>query len=378
MSSNITIGLVGDVYLGEGTPLRLDASVSRLLATFDLVIANQEGPICAGGKPVSGKCVLRSAPKAAQVLRDWGVDVVTLANNHMFDMGLSGFDETRRRLDAVGIHHLGAGGNVQEASAPLTLDVKGLSIGLLAYSWERIETTCATRAQFGCAPLNHDMMLEATRRLAREVDFVIVLPHWGYCDYEYPPPEHLILGRQLLGAGETAVVGHHSHVVQGVVADQRGVLACSLGNFAMAHFTSLGRGIDFSAENFRGMVAVLQLARGHPAACDTAFTRQQDDRITVDNSPRRRQILRKRSRLLKASNYESHWRRYVHARLLRRLVYWSNILNWRKLRRQTLMGGRVMFRSMLGKAGATDRRQKPDSTGPKGTGGHGGHTDHAS
>lgn len=107
MADGVRLALVGDVFLGREARWDLAPDVAEILAGADLVVANQEGPISVCATPV-----------AASVLRGWGVDVATLANNHMFDFGLEGFEQTCRTLDDVGIQYLGAGHDLAEAMTP--------------------------------------------------------------------------------------------------------------------------------------------------------------------------------------------------------------------------------------------------------------------
>lgn len=115
-------------------------------------------------------------------MRKWGIDVLSLANNHICDHGWKGLEQTRRVLDEIGVSYLGANENLGAATQPLVLNIRHMKVGVLAYSWEAVETTCATEDSFGCAPLHGELMQNGRRALADRVNAVIVLPHWGCCD----------------------------------------------------------------------------------------------------------------------------------------------------------------------------------------------------
>jgi len=339
MTDSLSIALVGDVYMGPDLPENIVPSLRETFARADLVVANQEGPICddAGGGRAD-KCCLRSAPGAADALAEWGVDVVSLANNHMFDFGWEGFEQTCRELDRVGIRYLRAGKDVTQARRPLLIERKGVKIGLLAYSWSEVQTTCATEDTFGCAPLDPTQMLTDVTRLRRDVDVVVVLPHWGYCDYRCPTPEHHALGRKLIDAGAMAVVGSHSHVLQGLLRHGDGVVMFGLGDFAFAPFVYKGRASEFSREKREAGILTLEVKGNRIVSDELHFTTRRNGVIMLDPSPSRAKSFACRSQPLAEPDYPRHWRRVVRRRLLRRALYWANVMNWRNLQKESLIG----------------------------------------
>lgn len=138
----ITIAAVGDLQLSraiaprvlqEGTDAPL-ADVRDLLREADLTIANLESPLAEGGTPETRKAWAFVAPPSfVDVLTDGGVDVVSLANNHILDYGVSAMESTQEILDEAGIVHVGVGQNIDEARAPRTVEVEGLRLGFLSY-----------------------------------------------------------------------------------------------------------------------------------------------------------------------------------------------------------------------------------------------------
>lgn len=327
--------------------MTLSAEAKAVLDRADMRVANQESPITATDQPVDGKCCLRSGVATARVLKDWGIDAVSLANNHVFDHGPRGYADTCVALDQAGIGRFGAGENLATASHPYILDIRGVRIALLAFSWEFVQTTCATSDSAGCAPLDEQLMTEAIRAVAGQADAVVVIPHWGYCDYRFPLPEQRDLGVRLLGAGATAVVGHHSHVVQGVRREQDKLIAYSLGNFAFATFLDRGVPSKFTRDNCEGAILTLGLERGKVVSDDWTFTRMRGGAIAVDDSPKRARTFARRSAPLASSNYAGVWRRHVRRRMLRRLLYWANVLNWRKIRKGTFVGGWLLLKGIF-------------------------------
>jgi len=299
--------------------------------------------------PVTDKIALRSAPQAGKVLRDWGIDAVTLANNHMFDQGRKGFEDTREALLAEGIAFFGAGENLAEAGRGHVVAIHGLRVGLLACSWASAQTTCATNSSFGCAPLDESWLLPATTDLAKKVDALVVVPHWGYCDCAYPLPEHVDLAGRLLDAGATAVVGHHSHVIQGMVRSGNSLVAYSLGNFIWENIAHRGRMLRQTRDNREGLVITVRLGERRVVDYQAVPVLIDDDGVDMDPRPRRLRRLERRSRPLARASYPRYWRRVMCRRFARRLLYWINPFQWRHINRNTLDGAWLMLKSFFRK-----------------------------
>ena len=308
----IEIIFLGDVYLGDAPSIELDAPVLEILGKADLVVANQEGPITRATAFNPNKCCLRSGVESAERLRRWGIDVVSLANNHMFDYGWEGFEETRRRLAEVGIRWFGAGADLGEAMHPRVIELGGVRIGLLGYSWALVQTTCATEKTFGCAPLDEELMVRQIHELKGQVDAVIVQPHWGYCEYRFLPPVQVSLADRLIEAGATAVIGHHSHVVQGSLSRGSRLIAYSLGNFAFAEFQDRGKPVKMSQDDREGVILRLRIgSEGFTTHEFIPTVLGHGDVVRLDCTPRRKTELIRLSAPLGASDYSRHWRRYV-------------------------------------------------------------------
>jgi poly-gamma-glutamate synthesis protein (capsule biosynthesis protein) len=148
--------------------------------------------------------------------------VLSLANNHVLDQGVAGFDETVARLAERGIRAIGtvADGLLRRA------DVGPLTIGLLAFTqWRNAnaqEFTGRVRMADGIA---------GWREQAGGVDLVCAVPHWDLEFRHFPGQETRALARSLAGDGAGLVVGGHAHVVQPVERIGDALVAYGLGDF---------------------------------------------------------------------------------------------------------------------------------------------------
>jgi poly-gamma-glutamate synthesis protein (capsule biosynthesis protein) len=230
---------------GAGTPHRgyawLFAPVADLLAAPDLTFANLETPVAPVASGGTREYVFNAPPEVVAALRDAGVDAVAVANNHAFDQGRAGFEETLRRLDQAGVKAVGAG--PAEGPAALRLEANGLRIAFLGYAqFFNADGNDCPPPRPGALPcvqarrLERARVLEDVRAAAAEADAVVVSLHWGV-EYEpQPRADDVQLAHDIAEAGALVVLGHHPHVLQPVELHRRpdgrtAVIAYSLGNF---------------------------------------------------------------------------------------------------------------------------------------------------
>jgi poly-gamma-glutamate synthesis protein (capsule biosynthesis protein) len=252
-----TLAAVGDVLMheavkrsaeshGKGTPDGgygwLFAPVADLLAAADVTFANLETPIAPDASAGTREYVFNAPPEVVAALRNAGVDAVAVANNHAFDQGRAGFEETLRRLEEAGLAPVGAGPQGR-AAGPLRLEAGGLTLAFLGYAhFFNADGNACPPAGAGARPclqagqLERARVLDEVRAAAAGADAVVVSLHWGV-EYEpQPRAADVELARAIVDAGALVVLGHHPHVLQPIELHRRadgrvGVIAYSLGNF---------------------------------------------------------------------------------------------------------------------------------------------------
>jgi poly-gamma-glutamate synthesis protein (capsule biosynthesis protein) len=201
------------------------------LQAADLRLVNCECALTKAQKPVwKSGAVFKGLPAHVAGLTAVPFEVVCLANNHVFDYGLGGFRETLNVLHRQGIRTVGAGMTFQEATAPLTLTVKGARITVVNFS--EGEDLTASRGGPGVCGWDIDRLAGFIRKAKKRGDFVIAVGHAGLEYIPFPPPYVVEAFRTLSDAGADCVVGHHPHVPQGLEVRDGRLIAYSLGNFA--------------------------------------------------------------------------------------------------------------------------------------------------
>lgn len=247
-----TVALVagGDVMLGSwAQQVVLDSGFAypfvRLLPQLsqaDIVFANLEAPFGDSGEALVEKSyTFQVMPALAAALVAGKINLVSLANNHIMDFGISHLKKTVQLLDSLGIQHAGAGVNRIEACREAALEVKGIRLALVAYSLTFPQEFWATDTSAGtCFPWAPEVF-EQVRSLRRRYDVVMVSCHWGQELMELPKKYQIELAHRLIDAGADIILGHHPHVVQGIEVYQGRLIAYSLGNFVFGSYSEKAR-----------------------------------------------------------------------------------------------------------------------------------------
>lgn len=201
----------------------------------DVMCLNNEFTYSTGGAPLEGKMyTFRAKPERVQVLQEMGVDIVKLANNHVYDYGKQALLDTFDTLDNAGISYMGAGRNLAEAMEPVYMELDGKTVAFVAAS--RAEknkmTPQATEDKPGILRCYDTTLFLETIVEAREhADFVIAYVHWG-TEYSYKLEEaQLTTGKEYLDAGADVIIGAHSHCLQGMEYYDGKPIIYSLGNY---------------------------------------------------------------------------------------------------------------------------------------------------
>ncbi len=248
---SLKIMIAGDLMLDRGVRLlgekygydSLFATVTPLFKSADIVVVNLEGPITSNkSKTVIGKNKTGPAmqftfdPKATRSIANAGITVVSLANNHIDNFGLSGIQETKKWLSENNIQWFGDYRN--SSSTELLLSKNGFNIAFVGYH--------AFQKGF-------DRVLATVKDLDGQGYFVIVMPHWGI---EYATTTTALVrsqARELVVAGADAIVGAHPHVVQDRVWMGDVPVIYSLGNLLFDQ--------HFSGDVMKGNIFELNLVK---------------------------------------------------------------------------------------------------------------------
>jgi poly-gamma-glutamate synthesis protein (capsule biosynthesis protein) len=211
------------------------AGIRDFLTGSDVVIANLECPLTARGRRFTNDACYAASPHYAHALKRAGIDVVSFANNHCFDFGDVGFDDTLAALRDADVGVVGAGATLEQARAPLVITRCAYRIAFIAYSMIGSAHIFATSDESGIAPFNPLVVAEDVAGAKRQADFAVVSVHWGRENEAAPSYRIVELAHDCIDAGADVVFGHHSHVPGSIEIYKGRPIFYSLGNFIFGH-----------------------------------------------------------------------------------------------------------------------------------------------
>jgi poly-gamma-glutamate synthesis protein (capsule biosynthesis protein) len=208
--------------------------ISAVFRSADFSAVNLETAVTSDGTPQPKTYHFRAPTTAFTALRDAGIDLVTMANNHVLDYGQVGLANTLVAAKAAKFPYVGIGVNAAAAWAPYVTTIKGVKIAIIGVSQvaELASSWVATDTRPGEAnAIDVPRTLAAVRAAKRLASVVIVFMHWGTEGTSCPNPDQLSLARQLSDAGASIIIGAHAHMLQGSGWLGHTFVAYGMGNF---------------------------------------------------------------------------------------------------------------------------------------------------
>lgn len=249
-----TLGATGDVLIhkrvydrakrkdGKGYDFsNMLAEVKPLFQKEHLIIVNQESIIAGEEIGLSDFPHFNSPVEIGYTLKDFNVDIVNLANNHIMDRGEEGVLKSIENWEKIGLPYVGAYKSKEDQETLRIFHKNGLKVCFLSYS-KSLGTVKRPKGKEYLANKYDDMGVKWVRRLIDRIkknkiaDIVVVSIHFGK-EYQMLPTAYQIeTSSNLSDAGADIIIGHHPHVLQppAYLTNSKGhetFVAYSLGNF---------------------------------------------------------------------------------------------------------------------------------------------------
>lgn len=253
-SETVTLSFAGDVFMDGSLRVLIDKNgidypwemVKEYFQNDDITIINLETSITTRGQKWEDKLYnFKSDPQNLKALKEAGVEVVNLANNHTLDYGYEGFLDTLDYLEQYEIKRVGGGKNKEDALKGVILERKGVKIGILGFSrvvphvdWY---ATSKRPGIAGAYDAHINEVIDRVTEMKKDVDILVLSIHWGEEGSNMPRQKEIDLARKLVDSGVDIIMGHHSHVLQGIEIYKGKPIFYSLGNFIFGSKSEIAR-----------------------------------------------------------------------------------------------------------------------------------------
>lgn len=230
---------VMSTYHNRGNDINqaFDQGLLEQMRNADIFMINNEFTFTSRGTPtVNKKFTFRADPGNVSMYEEMGVDIVSVANNHIYDYGEISLLDTLDTLEQAEIPYVGAGRNLQEAMTPVYYIANGMKIAFVsATQIERNsvpDTKEATQDSAGVLRcMNPDNLLLVIEEAKKNSDYVILYIHWGTESQEaidWLQEQQAPIYAQ---AGVDLIIGDHPHCLQKMDSVEGVPVIYSLGNF---------------------------------------------------------------------------------------------------------------------------------------------------
>lgn len=256
------IALIGQYDITENPNVKKKLkTLSKKLSHYDYVVGNLESPLTSESKTMICKSMHLKTPLInVELLKYLNINAVSLANNHLYDYGKKGFEETIKTLDKNGIEWFGAN------SKKLLKDFNGNKVSFSGFNCYSTNGSGynENNNDEGINLLSYDNVIEQVDNDIKNDACSILSFHWGDEHTNYPNFEHIELVKKLCEKKDLIVVGHHPHVIQGIQKINNSIVAYSLGNFLFDDCVSINGNLKLKRndENKKSFIFEIELQDG--------------------------------------------------------------------------------------------------------------------
>ena len=246
--------------------------IGNTLSKSDYTMINIDASLRKGKYGYSGYPQFTTPPVILQVVKNVGVDMITMCNNHMLDGYCDGLVESVGHVEAAGLDHIGGYTDEADSKTPEVYTINGIRVGFVSYthSTNTMENYCDERSKFLVKRFkNADFKADVDAARAAGAEVVVAVAHWGEEYKRAPDSDQQYWAKKLVAAGIDLIIGGHPHMVQPAeyitATDSNGIsrtalCVYSIGNFLTQHrspYTDSGIVFEFTlAEQADGTIAV--------------------------------------------------------------------------------------------------------------------------
>ncbi len=213
------------------------------IGNADYTVADVEGTLGDKSAMSGNGSTMRTPSALLNALKDCGVDMLTLANDHILDGSQEELTATMANITAAGMDYIGAANSQEERNTPVIKEINGIKVGFLAYteSVNGNESTLSSDAQKYAVSMvtNSNPQEDVNRLRTAGADVIVAYVSWGEMLNRVPTKNEQVIAQMLASLGVDVIVGYNPHTVQPVgwlestLADgtaHRTLVLCATGN----------------------------------------------------------------------------------------------------------------------------------------------------
>ena len=222
------------------------SEIADVMGDADYTIADVEGTL-GDTLGISGNGAKMYTPSSIlTALKDCGVDMMMLANDHALDGGFAELQATVKNVADAGLDYVGAAASAEEKASPVIKNINGIKVGFVAYC----ESMNGNENGVDPAALAYGVNLISNSNAASDIqnlrsagaEVIIACVNWGQMFNRDLTSSQQQIAYVLTSLGVDVIIGYNPHTVQPMMwleapaADGSGVInktlcLCATGNF---------------------------------------------------------------------------------------------------------------------------------------------------
>ena len=298
--------------------------IKKIVSPESLFIGNLESPILPLGV-FSKEMQFAGHPNFIKLLKESGISLVSLANNHILEHSSNGLFSTVRILEENNIKYVGTYDKDGKTKIEI-IEENGIRIAFIAYNAidnQKHEEGLVSVYDF--KTVKNDIYQLRRNSL---IDYIFILIHWGDEYIHRPSAAQIEQAHALVDAGANFIICSHPHVVQPVEEYHKGLICYSLGNFVfdmtIPKSSMIGMVVDINLNKtfFSHKERIIKLQ-------DNFFPIIQDNDDVTQKKLRKQKLMM--NRYQSVSYKDTYEREKRLKRLIKRIVEKQLLIkNWRK------------------------------------------------
>lgn len=204
----------------------------------DLAFYNQESILGGTSIGLSDYPNFNSPQEFGDAMIDAGFNLVSLANNHTMDRGVTAIQNSCDYWKTKDVLTAGSYCSAEDAEEIKIKEKNGIKYTLLAYTYGTNGITVPSDKPYLVNLYSDELAKADIEKVRDKVDLLIVSMHWGTEYRSEPTDEQKREAEYLSNLGVDIIIGTHPHVIEPITYINDTLVIYSLGNFISAQSTN--------------------------------------------------------------------------------------------------------------------------------------------